>query len=291
MTQPQAPGFLTFYDAAWPPQVPPVTDGVCIYIGGDTPHVWTAEEIAEQMARYRLPVFVRSNPRGIAGVASDVNAALRGLADIKAPRGILVAWDMETAADKFYIAGVYTGMAAHGYRVIIYGSQSDVMGNDVPDDLYWGADWTGAAHLHKGDVMTQWVSFAGFDLDLAEPSLPFWDTQAKAPVPPAPKPVPPPLPTAPTAPPWQVTLMNNLPTLAEGAQDESGHVFFVHRAQDLARLYGQINGLAEAAALEVTGSYDAATKAAIEQVQKRAHITIDGVCGADTWSVLITGAP
>jgi hypothetical protein len=126
---------LTFYDAAWPPDPPPVTDGVVIYIGGDTPHVWTAEEIGMQPARYRLPVFVRSDPRGIAGVASDVNAALAQLAAIKAPRGILVAWDMETAADKTYIAGVYTGLAAHGYELIIYGSQSDVMGNDNPDGL------------------------------------------------------------------------------------------------------------------------------------------------------------
>jgi hypothetical protein len=178
---------LTFYDAAWPPDPPPATDGVCIYIGGDTPHVWTAEEIGMQPARYRLPVFVRSDPRGIAGVASDVNAALAQLAAIKAPRGILVAWDMETAADKTYVAGVYTGLSAHGYELIIYGSQSDVMGNDNPDGLYWGADWTGAPHLARGDVMTQWVSFAAYDEDTAKPGLKFWDTQAKPPAPPAAK--------------------------------------------------------------------------------------------------------
>ena len=106
---------LTFYDAAWPPVPPPAADGACCYIGGDAVHVWTAEEIKAQTARYRLPVFVRSDPRGIAGVAADVNAAVAQLKAIGAPKGTLVAWDMETAADKAYIAGVYTGLAAaHG---------------------------------------------------------------------------------------------------------------------------------------------------------------------------------
>ena len=58
-------GTLRFYDAAYPPAKPPAADGVCIYIGGDTPHVWTLAEIEAQPARYRLPIFVRSNPAGI----------------------------------------------------------------------------------------------------------------------------------------------------------------------------------------------------------------------------------
>jgi hypothetical protein len=176
---------LTFYDAAWPPQVPPDTDGVCVYIAGDTPHVWTLEEVRQQKARYILPIFVRSNPRGIAGVASDVNAALAGLAAIGAPRGILVAFDLETAADAPYIAGVYTGLAAHGYELIVYGSDSTVMGSGNPDGLYFAADWTGVAHLARGSVMTQWVSFAGYDESEAKPGLPFWDTRPVPPKPPA----------------------------------------------------------------------------------------------------------
>lgn len=175
---------LTFYDAAWPPVPPPAADGACCYIGGDAVHVWTAEEIKAQTARYRLPVFVRSNPRGIAGVAADVNAAVAQLKAIGAPKGTLVAWDMETAADKAYIAGVYTGLAAAGWKLIVYGSESTVMGNDNPGDLYFAADWTGTPHLAAGSQMTQWVSFAGYDEDEALPSLPFWDTQASPPKPP-----------------------------------------------------------------------------------------------------------
>ena len=262
---------LTFYDAAWPPDPPPVTDGCCIYIGGDAVHVWTPEEIGMQAARYRLPVFVRSNPRGIAGVAADVNTALAQLAAIKAPRGILVAWDMETAADKTYIAGVYTGLAAHGYELIVYGSQSDVMGNDNPGGLYWGADWTSHSHLARGDAMTQWVSFSGFDLDLAESSLPFWDTQAKPPVKPAPAPVPA----------WQEAIMNKLPVLQEGAKDVA-EPWMVRRVQALCN--------AVSVPCTIDGNFGAATKAAVEAVQHDHGVAVDGTVGPVTWSVLVTGS-
>ena len=276
---------LTFYDSAFPPAVPPPTDGVCIYIGGDTIHVWTPEEIGMQPARYRLPVFVRSNPLGIAGVAPDVNAALTHLAAIKAPRGILVAFDLETAADKTYIAGIYTGLLAAGYQLIVYGSQSTVMGNDNPDGLYFGADWTNQPHLAHGNVMTQWVSFSGYDLDLAESTLPFWDTQAKPPRPPVnPKPAPSPVPA------WQEAMLNKLPTLSEGAEDKAGEVFFVHRAQALVHLYGQITGLADAASQMVTGNYESATAACVRAVQGHVGITADGIVGPQTWSVLVTGS-
>jgi hypothetical protein len=153
-------------------------------------------------------VFVRSNPRGIAGVAADVNAAVTQLAAIGAPKGTLACWDMETAADALYIAGVYAGLAAAGYRLIVYGSQSDVMGNDVPDGLYFGADWTGVAHMARGDVMTQWVSFAGYDVDLAQSSLPFWDTRAMPSKPPA-------MPTFPATAPVRAWTTQGLDSLAQ----------------------------------------------------------------------------
>jgi hypothetical protein len=175
-------GQLLFYDAAWPPASPPASDGVAFYIGGDTPHVWTAAEVSASKARYRLPIYVRSNPPG-PGAAADVAAALAQLKAIGAPAGVLVAWDMETAADAGYISAVSTGITSAGYQIIVYGSQSTVLGNKVPDGLYWGADWTAAVHLAGADVMTQYVSFAGYDLSTARSSLPFWDTQPPGPLP------------------------------------------------------------------------------------------------------------
>lgn len=174
---------LEFYDAAYPPDNPPPgADGVCGYIGGDATHVWSPADWASQPARYRVPIFVRSDPPG-PGAAADVAAALAQLAAIGAPEGIVVAWDMETAVDAAYIKQVHTLLDGR-YRLLVYGSQSTVQGNQNPDGLYWGADWTGVAHLAHGDVMTQWASDAEYDLSDAEDGVPFWDTKptAKPPV-------------------------------------------------------------------------------------------------------------
>jgi len=193
--------YLTFYDAAWPPAIPPETDGFIAYIGGDATHVWTLAEIRAQKARYVLPTYVRSNPGGIALAAADINAALAALTAIGAPRGSLVCFDLETAVDPLYVAAVYSGLRAAGYPLIVYGSQSTVLGNDVPDGLFFGADWSGVPHVARGDVMTQWVSFAAYDEDLADPGLPFWDTRPEPPRPPsAPPPIPQPAPVPAPAP-------------------------------------------------------------------------------------------
>ena len=98
-------------------------------------------------------------------------------------------------------------------------------------------------------------------------------------------------PVPPVIPAWQEKIMNTLPVLAEGAQDEPGHVFYVGRMQALVAEYGRITGLPAAAAQEPTGVFDAATKTAVQAVQEHMHLTQDGIVGPVTWGVLITGAP
>jgi hypothetical protein len=183
-------GTLSFIDSAFPLTDPPASDGVCFYLGGDALNVWSRADIDAQPARYRLPIFVRSDPPG-PGAAADVAAALSQLAAVGAPKGILICWDMETAADPSYIRGVWTLLREVGYPLIVYGTQTDVFGNDNPSGLYFGAQWTGTAHIAAGDQMTQFVAFQNLDEDLAESTLPFWDTR------PAPK--PPPQPSVPLA--------------------------------------------------------------------------------------------
>jgi hypothetical protein len=177
-------GTLTFFDSAYPLSSYPDANGFCFYIGGDTPHVWSVAEVAVLKSKYAylLPIFVRSNPPG-PGAGADVSAAVAQLQAIGAPKGCLVAWDMEMAADAAYILSVSVGMAAAGYPIIVYGSESDVLGNDNPDGLYWGADWTDVAHLAGPDEMTQYVSFSADDESEADSSLPFWATRGPAPKP------------------------------------------------------------------------------------------------------------
>lgn len=248
-------GNLSFYDAADPPADPPATDGVCIYIGGDTPHIWTMAEINAQRARYRLPVWVRSDP-AVASVAADVARAVAQLKAIGAPAGCLVALDSETAADPGYVKTFYGLLHLAGYPLIDYGSQDTVFGNENPDGYYWGADWTGTPHIASGDQMTQYVSFTGYDESLAKPTLPFWDTAPD------------------TAPPWQENAMQKLPELAQGAMGPA-----VRTAQALCGARGH--------QLTVDGIYGPLTKSAVEAVQQSAGIGVDGITGPQTWPVLL----
>lgn len=250
---------LTFYDAAWPPAHPPATDGVCGYIGGDTPHVWTASDWHAQTARYRLPIFVRSNPPG-PGAVADVIAAVRQLQAIGAPKGTLVAWDMETAADSAYMAGVFRDLRLSGYQLIVYGSESTVFGNHVPDGLYWGAQWTNAAHFAAGNQMTQYVDFGPYDESIADASLPFWDTHGAPPAP------------APTT--WQETMMQALPMLEQGA---SGAQVRTVQALLMARGYS----------ITLDGTFGPVTKAVVERFQGNANLGADGVVGPQTWPALM----
>lgn len=102
-----------------------------------------------------------------------------------------------------------------------------------------------------------------------------------------PAPAPPPKPAPPSIPAWQEELMNKLPVLQEGATDEAGHVFYVHRMQALVAVYGQIAGVAEPA-VAADGVFGPVTAEAVRAVQAHAGITEDGV-GPQTWAVLVTG--
>lgn len=249
-------GFLTFYDSAYPPANPPANmDGVGGYIGGDTPHTWSVTDWNSQHVRYRLPIFVRSNPAG-ASAAADVGAALMQLRNIGAPGGILIAWDMETAADPAYIKAVYNLITKDGYKLIVYGSQSSVFGNENPDGLYWGADWTSVPGLKPGNAITQFVSFNSYDEDTASATLPYWDKN-------------------PPGPP------NPYPTLQQGSTGTP-----VETAQDRLNLWRTFITPSFSPALTIDGNYGVKTEAAVKSFQTACKLTVDGVVGSVTWAHL-----
>lgn len=173
-------------------------------------------------------------------------------------------------------------------RPVLYASAS-VMQNDVvpliqaagilrPAVRLWSAHYTKAAHICGPATCramsisadgTQWTDRAsGRDLDESLLAADFFGT----------------------VPDWQETMMSKLPTLQQGAADKAGHVFYVHRLQALLGCYGRITGLAAAACLGESGTFDATTTVAVRAVQSHKGLTVDGIVGPQTWSVLIAGS-
>lgn len=244
---------LLFYDAATPPVHPPQTDGVAFYIGGDAAHVWTAAEIAAAPARYRLPIYVRSNPSESLA-APDVRAALAALHNIGAPKGCLVAWDTETAADPRYMTVVYTMLTAAGYKLLDYGSQDNLFGNELPvGGYYWGADWTGEPHINAGEIGTQYANDGEWDLSIFKSGLPFWDARPDN---------------------WTERIMQQLPIIRQGARGNA-----VRTVQGLC--------VARDFLITVDGKFEQQTGLAVRHIQETAGIKADGIVGPQTWPVLM----
>lgn len=170
---------FTSYDAAFPPANPPSTDIVAFYIGGDTPHPWTMAEIQAQHARYRLPIYVRTGT-GVTRAQADARECQNAILRRGIPTGVLIALDMETGQDPQYVEEFQRLMAKVDHPVMTYGSRKYVFGNHA--EIYWVADWTGEPHMAAGAKMTQYARLNDWDLSIADPALPLWDTR------PAPKP-------------------------------------------------------------------------------------------------------
>lgn len=242
---------LSFYDAAFPPNPEPTGfDGVAFYIGGDTPNIWTKEEIDATTTRFRLPIFVRSDPQQ-ANASHDAASARAQLAVIGAPRGILVALDSEASVDANYVASFYYDMRNADFPVIDYGSVSSVFGNHIPDGYYWGAHWTNRPHLEPGTDMTQWQALGAYDESLAIPTLPFWDTHLVIPPPPG-----------------------KFPVVRFG---EVG--LWVRKVQALL--------VANFAILNIDGDFGPVTEGAVKAEQRQSNLPQSGIVDDHTWSALL----
>jgi peptidoglycan hydrolase-like protein with peptidoglycan-binding domain len=164
-------------------------------------------------------------------------------------------------------------------------------GMDRASVRLWSAHYTYERHIcgpsscgatsidMDGTQFTDAAAGAAGDLDESLLLASFFDGQPA----PTPAPVPSPVPA------WQETLMNTLPTLQLGAQDQAGQVEFVHRAQALTAVIGAITGLPGAKGLKLDGGFGVKTQAGILAIQAHFGITADGVVGEQTWGVLVTG--
>lgn len=144
--------FSLVQDASDPAGVP-LQAGVIVtagYIGGDTPHIWTGDDWAVWGTRYRIPIWVRSNPTTVDPVA-DAQACVAALQAIGAPPP---------------------------YLVLPYGSGSTLFGHQQ-EDGYWIAAPDGIAQLTgaAGEVAKQFKWGDTFDISIIDQAVPTWDTK------------------------------------------------------------------------------------------------------------------
>lgn len=165
---------LTGYDAAYPAATPPVkTQVVEVYIGGDTPHVWTDADIARQTAEYLLPVFVRSNPPG-PGVVSDYTDIVNAFRSHGWPTdGKAVMMDIEVANATTYLLPLASRLHAIGMKVLVYGSRSALPLNPILDGRIDANPGT-PAHVDTGDDGTQYYWGGTYDLDVFDVKIRPW---------------------------------------------------------------------------------------------------------------------
>ena len=165
------------YDAEFPnPHGIPNTDTVCIYAGGDTPHVWTTAEIAEQPERYRVPIWVRDNPQGAANADADCWNLALWLNAHAVPKGISIMLDLEGAVDPAYVAEFGKVMNANGYFVLPYGEGHSLFSNPEVNG-YWLSYPAPGPTIDPRCVAQQWGFDGAYDLSLILDSVALWDTQ------------------------------------------------------------------------------------------------------------------
>lgn len=167
------------FDASTPPASAPAGyKAVAGYIGGDTPHVWTAEEWARFDGLKKLPIWVTSNPGATAGVKNDAFMALEQLYELGVPKGAAVALDFETAVDQYYAATFQNVLGWAGFKMWLYGSASTLFQNVGFN--YWVADYTGNPFIynHSGVRATQYESGQAYDSSLIK-QWDYWFSMAR----------------------------------------------------------------------------------------------------------------
>lgn len=125
-------------DASTPPEhVPAGVQAVAGYIGGNTPHVWTAAEWRRFGHLKKHPYWVGAGrPNDSAAGEDDALNALARLYTLHVPRGIPLSLDMETEVSPAYVSGFGGVLKWAGYFPWVYGSASTVFKNPSLDGYH-----------------------------------------------------------------------------------------------------------------------------------------------------------
>jgi hypothetical protein len=167
-------GTFKFIDASTPPsRYPTGFDGCGFYLGGDTPHIWTAGEIAAIPYAGHLPIFTRY-PVGGANPVTDAEAMLNALDAHGYPKWSQTALDFESGQDPAWVARYNSVFISAGYcEPVLYGQLSTVGGNGIPASLLWVGDWDGTA-ADRGYAGKQYQNYGAYDASVFEGWLTFY---------------------------------------------------------------------------------------------------------------------
>lgn len=169
------------YDAIELLHPAPTVEVTAFYIGGeDAYRVWPNSEIRGIRTRYRLPIWVNSNP-------SDYNQGLRDGRTAgnwgqkhNQQKGTCIAWDAEMAVNSGYLKGFDKGVKEKGFKCIVYGSRSAVLRNPKPSGGYWVAQWDDVASTKW--AAKQYANRGRYDISVVADSTSLWDVRASKPM-------------------------------------------------------------------------------------------------------------
>jgi hypothetical protein len=140
------------FDASQPPGAPyPGCAAVAGYIGGNTPHVWSAAEwnrASDNGRLYQLPIWVgfgEDDPTGHAVQAANAAGSL-GWIPHHSPAWRAIVADVEAAQEEGWLATFGAELRNRGFLCWPYMSTS-ALPSDPPGYTVWLAQWDGVADV------------------------------------------------------------------------------------------------------------------------------------------------
>jgi hypothetical protein len=137
------------YDASIPPTKPyPGAHAVAGYLGGLTPHIWTAKEWNKASGNGTLRQlgiwvgYLQDHPVRHAADAVNAAKALGWKQHLDVSRRRYIALDKETQRDRAWCEAFGVEIYQHGFVSIEYRSISTIEANPTPSVFdNWAADW------------------------------------------------------------------------------------------------------------------------------------------------------
>lgn len=252
---------LDMFDAIYPQNIPANALFVGGYVDGNWPWMRTQPNLFPNAGKLTFCVFASSRARCLDVEKGNATPA-------QAPGWVLA--ERALGEDPW----VYCSqLSAYGWQAV----QDAFNAAHVPHPHYFIANYNNTRALPTLNGFTaiahQYVDVGPYDLsslsDTAVSILRGTPGPTPAPVPPSDN--------------WTATMINNLPTLAQGAKDDPNGVWYVRRIQAM------LNSVMAIPVGVPDGNFGPLTHSGVATFQQRNSLAVDGVVGPHTWALLLAG--